>query len=155
MRKKKLSKEVELAILALAKYLKWNSTATKYLVAYIYFLSGGSPSACVTYNHAKLYVGYLLIHSKRMRKAGVQTALQLFRMKPAEQILWHNKVLKPECRTLLDVSRTVLGLPNSAKEDYVVYNTVLQYLPQYKTRMDITLGEVMQSIQDIADGKVD
>ena len=39
-------------------------------------------------------------------------------------------------------------------EDYNVFNTIIQYLPEYKHSFNITMGDIMNEIRNIVNGEM-
>jgi hypothetical protein len=147
----KLTKRQMSAVNTLCKQLQWSDQARTYLLAYMQLLSGFDPNKTAgKYDKA---VGYILLSLHRLHTKKI-TKFEFFRMKPEEQILWLINMLDKNCDTLLDVSRTVLGVPKNAMEDYNVFNTIIQYLPEYKHSFNITMGDIMNEIRNIVNGEM-
>lgn len=148
------------AINTLIKSCYWASGTEDYLVAYMKLLSDINPKMYKCIVHRKPLAGYLalpfdrinnVIHKKPTYK-GYMFAVGLIQMSPEEQIMWFKKIFHRNCSTLADVTDSVLGLPYRCSPETRVYNTQIQYLPQYKSNLEISKKDVMNDIKGIIHG---
>lgn len=142
--KKYLSKDIQQALETLIKNLNWGRSCIDYLIAYMWLLSKFDHT--VKYN--RIVAGYLLITLKVLKKKKTNL-LQFTLMKPEEQILFYKKILRERCLDLDSVTDAILGLPDNSSDDTNVFNTSLQYLPEFKRSINLTKGDVKNIIKEI------
>lgn len=142
--KKYLSNNIQQALETLIKKLNWGHSCIDYLIAYMWLLSRFDH----TVKHNRIVAGYLLTTLKVLKKKKTNL-LQFTLMKPEEQILFYKKILKEGCLDLDSVTDTILGLPSNSSDDTNVFNTSLQYLPEFKRAVNLTKGDVKNIIKEI------